>query len=263
VGSTADIRAFRILKEEATAAGVRRIIAVAGAPAEARAASDAAIAAACAQLLGLETVADGRVIEEIALAFKLPAGELGELPAKLGQQLGEVKALSARFGEDLPAFTGDLAERARQLAAALKKLRKREESESARQAAGSADSLLEQAVDLGGGATLLAARVDGLDAKGLGALAEAVRAKKPGVCVVLIGESAGKAAVLAAVAKELLPRGLSAGAIVQRLAGVLGGRGGGKPDLAQGGGGDPAKIAAALEQVPAMVRQALGAAAAS
>ncbi len=261
VTSTGDIRSFRIVKEENIAAGIRRIIAIAGNPAEARAAEEALIAGACAKLLGLDTVADSRVVEDLAVAFKVPGHELGELPIRLGQQVDEVRTLAARLGEAMPTFSGDLVGRVGQLAAALKKLRKAEESLAAKNAAGSADGLLDSAVDING-ATLVAARIDGLDAKGMGSLAEALRAKKPGLVVVLLGESGGKAVVLAAVAKELLPRGLSAGGIVQKLAVTLGGRGGGKPDLAQGGGGDPAKIPEALAQIPGLVKAAFGGAAA-
>jgi alanyl-tRNA synthetase len=77
--------------------------------------------------------------------------------------------------------------------------------------------------------------------------------------VVLASESDGKVALVAAVNPAAQERGVSASDLLKAAAGPVGGRGGGKPDVAQGGGTDPAGIPAALTAV----EQAVGTAAAS
>ncbi|MBN8524394.1 MAG: alanine--tRNA ligase, partial [Planctomycetes bacterium] len=96
-------------------------------------------------------------------------------------------------------------------------------------------------------------RQDGLDGKALRTLAEAVRGKRPDAVVVLASAHEGKAGLCAVVPAALAKSGLSAGAIIGKLAPLVGGGGGGKPDFAQAGGKDPGGIDAALAQVPALV----------
>jgi len=62
---------------------------------------------------------------------------------------------------------------------------------------------------------------------------------------------------IAAVTPDLITRGIKAGDLVKRVAAVVGGSGGGKPELAQAGGKDASKLAEALDQVPAYLRENL------
>ena len=83
---------------------------------------------------------------------------------------------------------------------------------------------------------------------------------KLGSGVIVIGAvSDERPAILALVTPDLVARGLKAGAILGATAQALGGRGGGRPERAQGGGGDPAQLDAALAGVPATVAQQLAA----
>ena len=68
----------------------------------------------------------------------------------------------------------------------------------------------------------------------------------------------GKVRLAAGVSKDATDR-LRAGDLVNQVASQVGGKGGGRPDFAQAGGSDPAKLAAALESVPAWVGSRLGA----
>jgi alanyl-tRNA synthetase len=68
----------------------------------------------------------------------------------------------------------------------------------------------------------------------------------------------GKASVITVVTDDLVKRGLHAGDIVKEVARLVGGSGGGKPHLAQAGGKDPDRLAAALGRVPEIVRVKLG-----
>jgi alanyl-tRNA synthetase len=80
-------------------------------------------------------------------------------------------------------------------------------------------------------------------------LADTLRQKLGSGVVVLGMESNGKATLLAAVTDDLTER-VCAGDLVREIAGVVGGRGGGKPNLAQAGGPDVDKLDDALESVP-------------
>jgi alanyl-tRNA synthetase len=101
-----------------------------------------------------------------------------------------------------------------------------------------------------GGAQLVTGSPAGLAGGDLRTLALDVRgrlpADRPGV-VLLASESGGKVALVAALNPAALDRGLSASDILKAAAPPVGGRGGGKPDVAQGGGTDPAGIPAALQ----------------
>jgi alanyl-tRNA synthetase len=105
------------------------------------------------------------------------------------------------------------------------------------------------------GVAVLAARVDGLDAEGLRRVADTLR-DRLGSGVVCVGSVVdGKVSLIAAVTKDLTKR-FPAGRIIQEVAQAVGGRGGGRPDLAQGGGAEPAKLDAALDLVYTFVARA-------
>ena len=67
----------------------------------------------------------------------------------------------------------------------------------------------------------------------------------------------GRPGLVAAVTQDLTGRGLHAGRLIQRVAGLMGGKGGGRPTMANAGGGDPARMEQALEQVPTLVEELL------
>jgi alanyl-tRNA synthetase len=107
------------------------------------------------------------------------------------------------------------------------------------------------------GFTLLARRVPEMAPAELRNLADTLR-QKLGTGVVVLGmESGGKATLLAAVTDDLTQR-VNAGNVVRELATIVGGRGGGRPNLAQAGGPDVAQIDAALEKAPEVVASLAG-----
>ena len=95
--------------------------------------------------------------------------------------------------------------------------------------------------------SVLAAKVSG-DAKELREMADALRLKLGSGIVLLAAELEGKALILAAVTRDLTDR-YSAGEIIKKLAPVIGGKGGGKSDMAQAGGSEPANINKAIEEL--------------
>jgi alanyl-tRNA synthetase len=115
--------------------------------------------------------------------------------------------------------------------------------------------LVGQARDVNG-AKVLTVKVQG-DGKTLRELADKLRDKLGRGVVALASEQDGKAILLVAVTKDLTAK-LKAGDLVKEAAKLVGGSGGGKPDLAQAGGSDPAGIEKALEKVQELAELALG-----
>ncbi len=102
------------------------------------------------------------------------------------------------------------------------------------------------------GVAVLAGRIDGLDPDGLRAVADTLRDRLGSGIVVVGSVLEGKVNLVAAVTKDLTKR-FQAGKLVQEVARAVDGSGGGRPDIAQAGGKDPAKLDAALEGVYAAI----------
>ncbi len=111
-----------------------------------------------------------------------------------------------------------------------------------------AGDLTEQARDVNG-IKVIAAKVDGLDRGQLRSLVDSLRNKLGSGVVVLGSAEDGKVALICAVTKDLAGKKVHAGKLVGAIAQEVGGKGGGRPDLAEAGGKDADKLAAALEKV--------------
>jgi alanyl-tRNA synthetase len=107
------------------------------------------------------------------------------------------------------------------------------------------------------GVDVVVARLDGLDAEGLRAVADSVRERLVSGVICLGGVVDGKVALVGAVTRDLLSR-FHAGKLVQEIARVVGGGGGGRADLAQAGGRNPAELDRALAGVPDWVARCAG-----
>ncbi|WP_232663611.1 alanine--tRNA ligase [Pseudonocardia sp. TRM90224] len=151
--------------------------------------------------------------------------------------------------EDLPERINSLVERLRTAERDLEKVR-------ADAVLSSAGSLADGAEDVGGVALVAVEVPGGVAGNDLRALASDVRARlgaRPGV-VALFSTDAGKVAFVVATTQAARDRGIAAGKLVPAFGPSVGGRGGGKPDLAQGGGTEPAGIPAALDALRAALR---------
>jgi alanyl-tRNA synthetase len=104
------------------------------------------------------------------------------------------------------------------------------------------------------GVKVLAARLDGVDPKTLRDTLDQLKNKLGSGVVLLATESNGKVNLIAGVTRDLVGR-FKAGELVKAAAELVGGRGGGRPDMAQAGGSDPAGIPAALELVGSWVKE--------
>ena len=107
------------------------------------------------------------------------------------------------------------------------------------------------------GIPVVAARLDGLDADGLRTVVDSIRERLGSGVIVLGAVGDGKVNLVSAVTKDLTSR-VHAGKLVQEVAKVVGGGGGGRPDLAQAGGKNPAELDRALAGVYDLVARAAG-----
>ncbi|WP_024889922.1 alanine--tRNA ligase [Luteimonas huabeiensis] len=158
----------------------------------------------------------------------------------------------------LGATPGEAADKLRALLERQKKLERELDALKAKAASGATADLAASAVEVGG-IKVLAARVEGFDAKALREAVDRLKQQLGDAVVLLAGAADGKAALVAGVSGGALGA-VKAGELLSAVAGRIGGKGGGRPDLAQGGGPDGPELAAALEAVPEWVSGRVGAA---
>jgi alanyl-tRNA synthetase len=120
-------------------------------------------------------------------------------------------------------------------------------------AMGQGQDLASQAVDVKG-AKVLVATLEGADAKTLRDTMDKLEDRLKSAAIVLGAVNDGKVALIAGVTADLTGK-LKAGELVNYVAQQVGGKGGGRPDMAQAGGTDPAKLPLALQSVKSWVEQ--------
>ncbi|MBR5343234.1 MAG: alanine--tRNA ligase, partial [Oscillospiraceae bacterium] len=159
----------------------------------------------------------------------------------------------AALGAMFKASPADLLSRVEQQAAELKEARRQIEQFKAKESAGGADRLLQGAKEIGG-LHVLTAKVEG-DANALRKLGDVLRDKQAAVVAVLASVSEGKLTLQCVCGKDAVAKGVRAGDIIKAIAPIVGGRGGGRPDSAMGGGSDIARLDEALGAVFSFVEE--------
>jgi alanyl-tRNA synthetase len=200
VRATGEMGLFRIVSESAIAAGVRRIEAVAG----------------------LEAYAKARA----------EAGLLMEMAAKVNSPIGELD----KKIEALLAQQKDLEKQ-------LKALQQKEAAQAAKSLLGTATAL--------NGIPSIIANVGALDGDTLQAMVNELKGQFKGV-ILLGGSANGAVALVAAVTAEFTSK-VQAGKLIQQIAPLVGGKGGGRPDNARGGGKEVSKLDEALVKAKGLV----------
>jgi len=148
----------------------------------------------------------------------------------------------------------ELPRRLQKLLEEQKQLEKQLQQLEARLAKGRAQELAASARVIAG-VPVLAARLDGLDAEGLRSVVDTLRERMSSGVILLGSATDGKVTLVASVSKDLTKR-FPAGKLVQEVAPIVGGKGGGRPDLAQGGGTDVSRLDEALARVPDLIQRA-------
>ncbi|MEM7624618.1 MAG: alanine--tRNA ligase [Planctomycetota bacterium] len=226
LAKTGDAEGFCLVSQEAVSKGVRRVTALTG-PAAHKA------TAAAQQLLGrVQMLADapadtlGEQVETLtkaAEAAALPLSARHELRVGLAELSQEVKAFQKQQGNQ--AEQGVVAA-AQEIAAAQS-------------------------------GSVIVAEVPGADGKTLRTAMDVVRKKHGDAALFLAAASGDKVAMIASVPKPLVESGFKAGDWIKHVAPIVGGGGGGRPDMAQAGGKDPAKLPDALEAARAFTQDKL------
>ncbi len=263
---------FEIISEESVSAGVRRIVAYTGQKAEENQQQIRASADRIASLLSVE-------MPEIPNAAKALVNRLKALKKQVSTGLESppqpTEQPTATSGDQSSAATyfevrNTLGKTAAALNVTLQSVEQRIQSllldkEKMQQqveaiknvAAVSADDLIADGQKIGE-ALVVACRIDGANADLLKRLVDQIRKKASPAVILLAAETTeGKVLLIAGVSKDLVATGIKAGDIVKQVAPIVGGGGGGKPDLAQAGGKNPAKIDEAIEKAKFIVQQKL------
>ncbi|AOK67331.1 alanine--tRNA ligase [Burkholderia multivorans] len=169
-----------------------------------------------------------------------------------------VQELDARVNEAaaaLKAQPAELTQRIAQVQDQVKSLEKELAALKSKLASSQGDELAQQAVEVGG-VHVLAATLDGADAKTLRETVDKLKDKLKSAAIVLAAVEGGKVSLIAGVTAEASKK-VKAGELVNFVAQQVGGKGGGRPDMAQAGGTEPANLPAALAGVKGWVEARL------
>jgi alanyl-tRNA synthetase len=171
------------------------------------------------------------------------------------KQLRETSETLALLSQALRAKPDELLAAAEKLAESEKKFRKQLESQQMKQAVSQAGDLVEQAKDVKG-VRVIAARVDLPDRAAMRQMVDNLRPKLGSGVIALGNVANGAVALVVAVTKDLTGK-LDAGKIVREAAKIVEGSGGGRKDLAEAGGKNPAKLDESLQAIPEIVGRML------
>ena len=190
-----------------------------------------------------------RIVSEAAIAagvrrIEAVAG-LTAYDSALSDML-RLQALAAKIGAPL----ADVEKKLDALLAHEKELEKALKSAQQREAAGRAKDLLAKAETINGTPAIIA-NLGSADGDTLQTVADALKGHFAGV-IVLGGSANGAVALIASVSPDFTAK-VQAGKIIQTIAPLVGGKGGGKPDNARGGGKDPSQLEAALAEAKALL----------
>jgi alanyl-tRNA synthetase len=148
----------------------------------------------------------------------------------------------------LKTHSGDLVNRVSQLQESLRQAERELDKVNSKLAASQGDELATQAIDING-LKVIAARLDGADGQVLRETMDALKAKLKTAAIVLASVQGDKVSLIAGVTADTINK-VKAGDLVNFVAQQVGGKGGGKPEMAMAGGTDPSKLGAALASVP-------------
>ena len=266
--NTSQVGQFEIVSEEGVAAGIRRITAFTGQRADQHCQKVSEELSAATKALGIAAAALPEAANRMMTRVRELKKQLssGTKPASSTEafsatsestldtaQQKSVLQLTAR-ALNVPLF--DVASRVQSLAAEVKKL----ESDVASlvdSADVSVDSLLDSGQQIGD-TTVVVQQIPGGNSNLLRQLIDQIRKKTPSSAVLLATSQGDEKVILVAgLSKDLVKRGASAGNWVKEVAPIVGGGGGGKPDMAQAGGKQPEKIGEACSQAEALIRKQL------
>jgi alanyl-tRNA synthetase len=269
--NTGEVGALEIIAEEGVAAGTRRITALTGAKAQEHTSKTQAALSDMALKLGVGLnevpAAAKRLAQQVRDLKKSLAGggkvpddlpPVIKLPSDQRSDSGQIKAALRDAARVLNVAPFDALPRVVAMLAEVEEL-KRQLANRAAAGGLSADTLLAGAEQIGG-ATVIVAEAPSANANLMRQLIDQIRKRtSPSAVFLATTEGTDKVVLVAGVSRDLVEKGVSAGNWVRDVAPVVGGGGGGKPDLAQAGGKQPDKLPEALAKAREVARTMLGA----
>ena len=196
-----------------------------------------------------------RIVSEASVASGVRRIEAVTGPAVLAL-LDKVEDTIQNAAATLRTNPTELERRAEQLSEELKEAKRLIEQYKAKESAGSAGDLLKNAADVGGLHVVTTTVASG-DLNSLRQMGDVLRDKDSAV-VAVIALAGEKVTLLAVCGKDAVAKGVKAGDIIRSIAPIVGGKGGGKPDSAMGGGSDASKVNDALAAVKPFVGNIVG-----
>jgi len=188
------------------------------------------------------------------------ASGVRRIEATVGKQTMETISANQKvlvhLSQMFKTSVGEIENRIQQQTAEMKELRTMVEKFKAEASLGEARQFLMSAKDVGG-LKVLTANKSGMDANALRQMGDFLRDKEPGVVAVLSSVNGEKITFLAVCGKDAVAKGIKAGDLVRNVCTICGGKGGGKPDSAMGGGSDLLKLDDALASVDDFVASKL------
>jgi len=267
--NTDEVEAFDIVSEESVAAGTRRIVALTGPKAQRNIERTREAIEQLSSTLGVSATQIVAAVKQQQARFRelkkcLSSGAAPKPPEPV-EPSGESADLShaqrkSILQEVARILNVPLFEAPQRVEAMLSDCAQMEQEIAKRKEAGplSADDLLAQAETIGA-AQVVVAEIPGGNPNLMRQLIDQIRKKSDSSAVMLAAApSDDKVILVAGVSKDLVNRGMKAGDWVKHTAPVVGGGGGGRPDMAQAGGKDASKLPEALEAAKSKVRELLG-----
>jgi alanyl-tRNA synthetase len=247
LSNSAEAERFAIVAEEGVAKGVRRVVGVTADRARAAHANAEQIRAEVSRLRALAGSSSGS--NGGATSGSVDVGALRAGIAGLQQSLSELL---------LPAYVRS------EVLASVNELQKVLRSSDKQEATSSGGALMERAASLlegapsVGGVTILVGQVPSAPIDALRGAIDWIRDKAGSAAILLGTVTDGKVVLLAGMSKDANARGLAAGDLIKEVAPLVGGRGGGRPDMAQGGGPDADGLPAALDRAREWISASVG-----
>ncbi|MFQ5491350.1 MAG: DHHA1 domain-containing protein [Phycisphaerae bacterium] len=244
--NSGEVERFVLIGEEGVAKGVRRVVGISGqAAGEAVARGEALIK----RVEALLKDAAGAAASTESAAGQHPSADLGALVGELQKEVTEAV---------IPVV---VRERIRGRLAQLQKLAK---EQAKRKSADVGQEVLEQVQQLlaeaktVGGVTIVVGQVAAGPSDALRGGIDWVRNKTEASACLLVSATNDKVTLVAGMSKAAVAKGLKAGDLIKEIAPIVGGKGGGRPDMAQGGGSKPDAVPAAVERAHDWIQGKLG-----
>ena len=226
--STREAEHFVLTSEEGVAKGIRRVVGISGETANE------------AETLGLQLLDEIKTLAD--------SDDLGTQLSVYQQKVNDsVIPLRVRH---------QLRDAMSQLQKKVKEQQKQASAASGVAAMDTVANLFESAESIGG-VTVVVGEIPSVEADALRGAIDWVRNKTESSAVFLVTSSDEKVTLIAGMSKTVVKNGVKAGDLIKEIAPVVGGRGGGRPDMAQGGGSDPTKISEAIDRAKSWITEKL------